>query len=283
MVSIAPLQYAQRRLALLVVDMCKAEPFSYLSESGYRALATSLARAFTLRFPGQIRSIYLRRSCATGAFVPGLSDIDLMVIPKNTVPIETRVRILDFFRATTKTVPLLDRHEEVFCESQFIYRYWHNPQFAFRVHEGRQSWVLLAGDDILSMLGPAAHSTLVDGILAEAQMYQYLAQSHEPIDLITDKFGIRRREYFTFKNAMLLYSLPHFVESAILCPDRMRTAAKLVTDNQFHSLWPQLVAFVKFHQRHYFRKSFCTSLDELRKMETVRANLESSILNRFRS
>lgn len=282
MVSIDPIQYAQRRLALFVVDMCKAEPLSYLSESGYRALANSLARAFTIRFPGQIRSIYLRRSCAAGAFVPGLSDIDLIVVPKNTVPIETRVRILDFFRGLCKTIPLLDRHEEVFCESQFIYRYWHNPQFAFRVHEGRQSWVLLAGDDILSMLGPAPHSTLVEGILAEAQMYQYLAQSHEPLEKITDKFGIRRREYFTFKNVMLLYSVPQFIESSTLCPDRMRVAAKLVGDSEFQSRWPELVAFVKFHQRHYFRRSFCKSLDELRKLEIVRANLESSVFSRFR-
>lgn len=276
--------WIKRRAALAVADAGRtslAPAFNF----SYRAFASALGYLFPLKFPGQIRSVYLRRSCAMGAAVAGLSDIDLMVIEKNTMPFKQRDKLRRYFRSLAKRILVLDAHEEIFSESQFFYRYWHSPHFSFRVEEGRRTWQLLYGDDILSMLAPVAPEHLLGGMIAEAEMYRSLALSHEPPDKVKDSFGIRRREYFTFKNLVFLFSLKHFQESHQLL-DRKQAMVRFLESSHQEldgSLARALLKFMRFHSSHYFHRSYCASTKELLALEKSRERYEKAVLRGFES
>ncbi len=129
-------------------------PLTYFYRTVYE-LSIRLASLLLRRVDGVV-SVYLRRGLAKGEVVYGLSDIDLTVIVAddetgNTV--KDRVKSID--AGLSCYIPLFGRVEEelgVYSISEFKRMYDDYDLHRFRFNEGRHTWRLLFGEDVVSAL-----------------------------------------------------------------------------------------------------------------------------------
>lgn len=272
-------QNALRNLACWAVQS-QGKPYAKLGARVFEHLPSFYAALFRARFPGFFRSIYLRRSMAMKQAIVGLSDLDLLFVLKNNIPMEKRLQVHAFFRTVVRATRLLDSHEEIFSESQFNYRYRDRAHFAFRVHEGRRTWTLLHGQDILPALPQPSSGFLLEGMLEEAKVYRSLAMSHEPIGQLHDTLGMLRREYFTYKHILMLFSISLFSNEGCFLAERPELAKRLVDGGSEllgFSKATQLQEFIAFGVQTRFSRSFCGKPADLESLEKLRSDYEAHV------
>jgi hypothetical protein len=107
---------------------------------------------FVLRRYRGIISIYLCRGCAKNEIIPGISDIDFVLVTTNDS--EERRSIKNAFRAMGKsTFRLIDYYPSLVTSKETLEHRWRtSPAWQYRYLEGKTTWKLLYGTDVLSSL-----------------------------------------------------------------------------------------------------------------------------------
>jgi len=130
-------------------------PFSYFYRKVYD-LSVIVASLLLRRVDG-VLAIYLRRGLAKGEIVYGLSDIDLAVIVKDDgVKVQsTKKRVRAIYNNLSRFIPLFgsgDKELAVYSYSEFLSLFNDYGFYKYRFNEGKQTWRLLYGEDLLRAL-----------------------------------------------------------------------------------------------------------------------------------
>jgi len=128
-------------------------PLTYFYRKIYD-LSIAVATLLLRRVEG-VLTIYLCRGAAKGEIVYGLSDIDLLVIVNDKEGQSAKERVRATYDKLSRFIPLFGRGEKglgLYSASEFLslyndydfYRHWFN--------DGKYSWKLLFGDDVVKAL-----------------------------------------------------------------------------------------------------------------------------------
>ena len=118
----------------------------------YRVLIAVAASALA-RHEGVV-AVYLARGCAKERILPGVSDIDLVVVTRSEGPEADAVR-RTFRGLQHLTGGLVDAYPRLVQGRETLERRWHGASaWQFHLHEGRSTWKLLRGHDVLPELLP---------------------------------------------------------------------------------------------------------------------------------
>lgn len=99
-----------------------------------------------------ILSIYVCRGCAKNEITPGISDIDFVLVTTNDD--KDRRSIQKACRSLGRaTGHLIDYYPRLVTTREALEHRWHTaPSWQYRYHEGKTTWKLLYGTDVLSSL-----------------------------------------------------------------------------------------------------------------------------------
>lgn len=117
-------------------------------------LAVAVA-AFSLRSVNGVLTIYLRRGVAQGDIIYGLSDIDLLLIVNDKGGDLAKEKVRATYDKLSQFIPLFasgDRELGVYTSSEFFNLYDDYPFYRHRFNEGKYTWKLLSGTDIVKDL-----------------------------------------------------------------------------------------------------------------------------------
>jgi hypothetical protein len=122
--------------------------------SVYREMYWILIRAAVLvlkRHKG-VKSIYLSRGCAKNEIMPGISDVDFIVVTRdNDEELKSVRKACHALREATGG--LIDYHPNLAITRKTLeHRFRTSPFWQSRCHEGRTTWKLLYGRDVLISL-----------------------------------------------------------------------------------------------------------------------------------
>jgi predicted nucleotidyltransferase len=123
--------------------------------------------------PGLL-SLYLRRGVARGEIVYGLSDIDLLIIINNSNSNEVRKRLVRRYKILSFFIPLFgdaSREFAIYSKDEFILLYRDFPFYRGWFHEGKTTWRLLYGEDIVKTLPDMDHNQLAIAALEEFKVW----------------------------------------------------------------------------------------------------------------
>ncbi len=139
----------KRRLRRFVVWSSRP-PLTSVYQEMYQVMIR-LAVLVLKRYQG-IVSIYLCRGCAKNEITPGISDIDLLVVTKNNS--EEKQSIQKAYHALGATTGhLIDYYPRLVVTRKTFECPWRtSPLWQYRYHEGKTTWKLLYGTDVLSSL-----------------------------------------------------------------------------------------------------------------------------------
>lgn len=125
-------------------------PLTSVYQETYRMMIR-LAVLVPKRYRG-IVSIYLCRGCAKNEITPGISDIDLLVVTSNNGQERRSIEKAHHALAAT-TGHLIDHNPKLVVTRKTFEHLWRtNPPWQYRYHEGKTTWKLLYGTDVLSSL-----------------------------------------------------------------------------------------------------------------------------------
>ena len=116
-----------------------------------------------------VRAIYLRRGYAKGEWLPGLSDLDFMVVVYDLDDAK-RERILEKYSRCSSLTLLPDEILEVRDERTFAEQL-EDPLKKYRLVEGKATWKLLYGKDYLSVLPELKLDEITSGLYAEIAVW----------------------------------------------------------------------------------------------------------------
>jgi predicted nucleotidyltransferase len=130
-------------------------PLTYLYRKIYD-LSVAVVTLLLRRVDG-VLAIYLRRGVAKGEVVYGLSDIDLSIIVKDedSEGQVAKERVRETYGKLSRVIPLFgqaDRELGVYSTSEFSKLYAESDSFKYRFDEGKHTWRLLFGKDVLQYL-----------------------------------------------------------------------------------------------------------------------------------
>lgn len=133
-------------------------PFTYFYKKVY-GLAVVVATLLLRRMDG-VLAIYLRRGMAKDEVLYGLSDIDLSVIIDNEnrdriAVKEAKERVIGTYNKLSRFIPLFIKDEEelgVYSASEFAELYRDYDFHRYRFNEGKHTWRLLYGKDVVKAL-----------------------------------------------------------------------------------------------------------------------------------
>jgi hypothetical protein len=115
------------------------------------SLLIALAVRVLRSSPGAV-AVYLTRGCGKQEILPGLSDIDLLVIVSGGAPKRERVE-RSFHTLQTLSAGLIPYHPSfVMTPEELRYRWDSIPYWRYRLQEGKANWRLLHGSDVRPML-----------------------------------------------------------------------------------------------------------------------------------
>jgi predicted nucleotidyltransferase len=139
----------KRRLRRFVVWSSRP-PLTSVYQEMYRMMIR-LAVLVLKRYQG-IMSIYLCRGCAKNDITPGISDIDLALVTTNDD--KDRRSIQKACHALGRaTGHLIEYYPKLVATRETLERRWYTtPCWQYRYHEGKATWKLLYGTDVLSSL-----------------------------------------------------------------------------------------------------------------------------------
>ena len=152
-----------------------APPIDAAYRAFYRALVHASV-ALLRRCPG-VASIYVCRGFAKGEIVPGLSDIDFMIIANSDADMpairRTFERIARWSLGRVEYYPKLVKTRE-----QFEHRWRTAAIWQHRYLEGRSTWRLLHGADLLAALPPLSDTQKRAAFYQEMQRWWLLFAKH---------------------------------------------------------------------------------------------------------
>ncbi len=138
-----------------IVIATNFSPFSYIYRAIYE-LSVAFATLLLRRVDG-VLAIYLRRGLAKGEVVHGLSDIDLAVIVKDDgVKVQsTKKMVRAIYNSLSRLIPLFgsgDKELGVYSYSEVLNLFDDYGFYRYRFNEGKQTWKLLFGEDLVKAL-----------------------------------------------------------------------------------------------------------------------------------
>ncbi len=124
-----------------------------------------------LRFHQGIVAIYICRGCAKREITPGISDIDLVVITTNDANVRRSIqktcRMLGVL-----TGNLIDYYPNLVLTMEIMEHRWHtSPVWQYRYQEGKSTWALLYGRDVLGSLPELTGQQLQASCYAEMNQW----------------------------------------------------------------------------------------------------------------
>ncbi|MBN2186603.1 MAG: hypothetical protein JW732_04030 [Dehalococcoidia bacterium] len=133
-------------------------PFTYLFRKAYD-LSIAIAVLLLKRVEG-VLAIYLRRGAAKNEITYGISDIDLLVLideeDKEKQAVRTiKERITLTYNKLSRFIPLLGEVEKefgIYSASEFFELYRDYDFYKYRFNEGKHTWKLLFGQDMVKKL-----------------------------------------------------------------------------------------------------------------------------------
>ena len=139
----------KRRLRRMVAAT-STPPLLDFYRSVYRVVIS--VAVLKLKDFASIKSIYVTRSCATGNITPGISDIDFQIIVRDDSGEIDSIRdtLKRFARLTGGLIEYYPRLVQT--EDSLKQRWLRVPAFQHRYLEGKQTWKLLHGADLLGRL-----------------------------------------------------------------------------------------------------------------------------------
>jgi predicted nucleotidyltransferase len=150
-----------RTLIQYLVVASSFPPFSFLYRKIYD-FSVAIATALLRRIDG-VLTIYLRRGVAEGEITYGLSDIDLLVLIRDEEGYLTKAKIRSTYHRLSLFIPLfgsVDTELGIYSLSEFINLYRDYNLYMYRFNEGKHTWRLLFGEDILKTLPDLADTEL---------------------------------------------------------------------------------------------------------------------------
>ncbi len=146
----------KRRLRVLLA-ISSVPPLDALYRGLYRLVAR--LAALVLRRRRGVSSLYLTRGVARGAITPGVSDIDFIVITRDESALPA---VRSAGRALQRaTAGLVEYYPNFAASRATVERRWRTtPAWQYRLHEGRRTWKLVAGEDLLATLAPLSPERL---------------------------------------------------------------------------------------------------------------------------
>lgn len=152
-----------KNLIQRIVIVSSFPPFSYFYRKFYD-LSVAVATLLLRRVDG-VSAIYLRRGVATDEIVYGLSDIDLLVIVAGKDKEEqlAKERVRATYDKLSHFIPLFgqgDRELEVYSDSEFLNTYIDYDFYRYRFDDGKHTWKLLFGKDMVKTLPQLEDSEL---------------------------------------------------------------------------------------------------------------------------
>jgi predicted nucleotidyltransferase len=157
-----------RRLLRRVVLATSVPPLLGIYRLAYAA-ATRLALRRFRRIPG-VRAVYLTRGGAARRALPLLSDLDFAVVVRGLEPAARR-ELLESYGRLAGVTSLLDRSLGVFDEDELRRLHATNDYFAYRFTEGKRTWRLLHGTDVVRRLPELPEDALQAGYRAELPVW----------------------------------------------------------------------------------------------------------------
>jgi predicted nucleotidyltransferase len=132
-------------------------PFTYLFRKAYD-LSIAVAVLLLKRAEG-VLTIYLRRGAAKNEIIYGISDIDLLVIIDENEEKEparlVKERIASIYNRLSRFIPLfgeIERELGIYSTSEFFELYQDYDFYKYRFTEGKYTWKLLFGKDLVKDL-----------------------------------------------------------------------------------------------------------------------------------
>lgn len=130
-------------------------PFTYFYRKIYE-LSTKVATLLLRRVDGVI-AIYLRRGVAKGETVYGLSDIDLLIVVngEDKEGYLTKERVRATYDKLSQFIPFfggIDKELGLYSASEFFRLYDDYDFYKYRFNDGRYTWALLFGEDLVKAL-----------------------------------------------------------------------------------------------------------------------------------
>lgn len=153
-----------RNFFQMIIIKTSFPPLSFL----YKILYLIAVRwaALVLGSVNGVEAIYLRRGLSRNEIVYGLSDIDLSVIVSDGKKVEitlVKEKISSVYDKLSHFIPLFgqaNREFGLYSTSEFFRLYADYPFFKHRVNEGKKTWKLLFGRDIVKDLPEIEESEL---------------------------------------------------------------------------------------------------------------------------
>lgn len=162
--------YLENRLKNIFQRLVLATAFPPLDKL-YR-LIYSLVVAAAVRLLSNeavVQSLYLRRGYAKGEWLPGLSDLDFLVVV-DSLDDESEKRLLRKYSRFARLTLLPDEILEIREQKSFINQL-HDPLKKYRLMEGKETWKLLFGRDLLAELPELGLEEITCGLYAEAAIW----------------------------------------------------------------------------------------------------------------
>jgi hypothetical protein len=122
---------------------------------------------FILRRYRSIVAIYVCRGCAKNQIMPGISDIDFAIFLANNS--EEKKAVQNTFQALDKmTGGVIEYYPNLVTTVASLQDRWHSaPAWQYRYLEGRTTWKLLHGTDVLAALPPLSETQRRSSCYAE--------------------------------------------------------------------------------------------------------------------
>lgn len=143
-----------RNVLRTIIIKTSFPPLTFLYKAIY-AISVKLAVLMLKNIKG-VETIYLRRGMAKNEIVYGLSDIDLSIIIDDEENTESaKEKVVSIYKRLSHFIPIfgdVNRELGVYSTSQFFRLYEQNPFFKYRFNQGKCSWKLLFGKDIVKDL-----------------------------------------------------------------------------------------------------------------------------------
>lgn len=176
-------------------------PLTYLFQKIYSLSITVAVRLLKRR--AGVAAIYLRRGVAKKEIVYGLSDIDLLVItddqneqqPQNWAKGE----VMSAYNRLRHFIPLFgeaDRELGVYSISEFFQLYADNDSFKYRFNEGKYTWKLLFGKDLVKDLPELPDKELYLPATEELRIWWPLLNTEFGSECVYPQF---QRKYLWYK------------------------------------------------------------------------------------
>jgi predicted nucleotidyltransferase len=224
----------------------------------YYTLALQIAARVLAGIPG-VETIYLRRGLAGGEIVYGLSDIDLLIITSDSTD-EIGEHVYSAYDKLSRVFPVFGNKERelmVLTFTEFTRLFRTHNSYTWRFEEGRNSWIVLAGEDQVKRIPAANLTCLLLPAMEELKVWwSFILADIEP----DNKTPLYKRKYTWYKiiaEAAKVFLLVGNQEQSLTRQSALESIKNYVPSN-----FVPLIQQIKQTSRHLSSKE-CVSFDRM--------------------